>query len=117
MTNKRPASAALRRLCFETHKRVDFAGRIYLLCHICKGPIRPASEPWEAEHIQRRVLSNDDSASNLAPAHVKCHREKTRTDVAENAKGKRSSDRHFGIRRRGWGGKVRKKMSGEIVEK
>lgn len=93
----RPASAKMRRECFEAHKHVDADGRIYLICHICLGRIDPATERWEADHVIRRVLSGDDTISNLWPAHYKCHRIKTSDDVTENAKGKRVSDKNYGI--------------------
>jgi 5-methylcytosine-specific restriction endonuclease McrA len=117
MTDKRPSSAKLRRACFEANKFVSGMGT-YLVCHICGGMIWPAKDAWEAEHVVRRCLSGDDSASNLKPAHVKCHKVKTAVDVSENAKGKRVSDKHFGIRKKtAWGGKLRKKMDGSVVER
>lgn len=102
MTDKRPSSAKLRRVCFEAHK-IEGPHGLHLICHICGGVIWPAKDAWEAEHVLRRCLSGDDSAANLKPAHVKCHKVKTAADVSENAKGKRVSDKVLGIERKsGW---------------
>jgi hypothetical protein len=116
MTDKRPSSAKLRRNCFSAHRKEDGWGT-YMECHICGGRINPALDKWEAEHVIRRVLSQNDSTDNLMPVHTFCHKEKTRVDVRENAKGKDASDKHFGVKRKGWGGKWKKKLSGEVVER
>jgi len=115
----RPSSTKLRRICFEANQQTDEHGQIYMTCHICNGPIWPAKgDAWEAEHVMRRCLSGDDSAENLKPAHVRCHKVKTAADVSENAKGKRVADKHFGIRKKvSWGGKYRKKLDGSVVER
>lgn len=113
----RPSSTKLRRICFDANKQTDSAGRVFLACHICSGVIWPAKDQWEVEHVMRRVLCGDDSESNLKPAHVKCHRTKTIQDIRENAKGKRQSDNHYGITRKGWGGKWKRKFNGETVER
>ncbi len=112
--DKRPSSAKARRECFEEHKRRDETGRQYLVCHICGGNIYPTSEPWEAEHVLPHAFGGKD----LKPAHYKCHKVKTATvDVPAIAKAKRTADKHFGIKRRGWGGKWKKKLNGEVVER
>jgi len=119
MTDKRPSSTKLRRVCFDAHKIVGDHGT-YMICHICKGPIWPAKgDKWEADHVIRRVLSADDSPENLRPAHTKCHRVvKTPDDIREHAKGKRVSDKHNGIRTKmQWNRRYRKKINGEIVER
>jgi hypothetical protein len=115
----RPSSTKLRRICFEAHQQTDEHGQIFMICHICNGPIWPAkADAWECEHVMRRCLSGDDSAENLKPAHVRCDKVKTAADVSENAKGKRVADKHFGIRKKvAWGGKYRKKMDGSVVER
>lgn len=97
----RPNSTKVRRECFDAHKWTHpVTGRIMLTCHICKGRIDPARDRWEAEHQTRRILSEDDSAANVLPAHVDCHKPKTAQDISENAKGKRVRDKHFNIRRK-----------------
>lgn len=94
----RPSQAKARRECFEAHKQADETGRVYLTCHICGGRIDPAREAWEADHVVRYSVGGSDDASNVMPAHKKCHRTKTDDDVRENAKGKRVHDKFYGIR-------------------
>lgn len=97
----RPSSTKIRRECFDAHKWTDQGtGRTMLTCHLCGGPIDPVREKWEAEHVIRRVLREDDSPRNVMPAHaVLCHPAKTAKDITENAKGKRVRDQHYGISR------------------
>lgn len=120
----RPSSTKVRRECFDAHKWTDkLTGRVMLTCHLCKGPIDPVRDRWEAEHTIRRVLSKDDSTANVLPAHYACHKPKTAKDVQENAKGKRVRDRHFGIARPSGSfagsrtSKWKKKINGEVVER
>lgn len=68
-------------------------------CHICGGKIDAVREKWQREHIIPLALGGADDESNMAPAHVKCHREKTDSDVAAIAKAKRREARHFGAER------------------
>jgi hypothetical protein len=117
MTRDRGEQAKARRACFETHKWNDEGGKVWLTCYACNGKIDPAREKWNAEHIIRHVLTKDDRPSNVFPIHPKCHAPKTAKDIAENAKGKRVSAKHYGITSKGWGGKYRKKMNGEVVER
>jgi 5-methylcytosine-specific restriction endonuclease McrA len=99
--SSRPNSTKVRRECFDAHKWIHpVTGRIMLTCHICKGQIDPAREKWDAEHTIRRVLSDDDSPTNVLPAHEACHDVKTKTDITENSKGKRVRDKHYGIVRK-----------------
>lgn len=114
----RPSSTKLRRQCFDANRRTDEHGKIFMICHICNGPIWPQKgDAWECDHVTRRVLCGDDDVSNLKPAHYKCHRTKTIRDIRENAKGKRESDNYYGIRKRGWNGKWKRKLNGETVER
>lgn len=124
MSDRRPSSTKLRRQCFDNHKYTDALGRIRMDCHLCNLPIDPVRDEWEAEHVLRRALGGElvpdiDGEGNVQPAHVDCHNRKTKVDVRENAKGKRMSDRHFGIKRsRGFGNsRFRKKVSGEVVRR
>lgn len=111
--DKRPSSAKARRECFEANKVIGANGRKYLICHICEGIIDPVRDEWEAEHVIPHAFGGEE----LKPAHVKCHKRKTADDVGRIAKSKRASDKHLGIKRKGWGGKFRQKMNGEIVER
>lgn len=96
-TRSSSVQAKARRDCFDAHKKQDEIGNIYLVCHLCEGRINPAIEPWIAEHAVRRAVGGSDAPSNVLPAHQKCAREKDRVDISENARGKRVSDKHFGI--------------------
>lgn len=110
----------LRRACFDRWKYQDALGRMKMDCHLCGDPIDPVREEWEAEHIVRRAAGgSDDVNTNVKPAHATCHKPKTARDITENSKGKRVSDRHYGIKRsRGFGHPhLRKKLNGEVVPK
>lgn len=67
-------------------------------CHICGGRINAVTEKWEREHLIPLALGGADDESNMRPAHVKCHREKTDSDVTAIAKAKRREARHFGAK-------------------
>ena len=69
------------------------------VCHICGQKIDGGREAWEVEHVIALEISGDDSDGNLAPAHVGCHRGKTRDDAAAIAKCKRQERRTMGIKR------------------
>jgi len=102
--NPRPNSTKMRRQCFEAHKYTHpVTGRTVMDCYLCGDVIDPAAgDAWDAEHMNPRALSDDDSATNVAPAHAgkgSCHAEKTKIDVGRIAKSKRVRDKHFGIKR------------------
>lgn len=102
MTRSSSAQAKARRECFHAHKNEDAQGT-FLICHLCLGRINPAIDPWIAEHAVRHAVGGSDAPSNVLPAHEKCARAKDKVDISENAKGKRVSDKHFGItEKRGW---------------
>lgn len=67
------------------------------ICHICRLPIDPLKERWEAEHIIPRALKGADTYPNLKPAHKRCHAEKTKADVPAIAKAVSVAERHLGI--------------------
>jgi 5-methylcytosine-specific restriction protein A len=119
MTDKRPSSTKLRREVFDANRKTDETGRVYMECHICHGRIWPGAERWDAEH----VIPHANGGKEVLPAHEKCHAVKTRNDVSEIAKGKRVSERHFGIKQAGGAmpgsrrSKWKKKMNGEVVER
>src|SRR5689334_13147338 len=118
--SKRPSSTKLRRECFETHRfQNPLTGRWMLKCHLCGEDFEPARTPdWEAEHVTRRVLSNDDSTSNVLPAHFDCHKVKTKADIKEHSHQRRVSDRHFNIKQSSrWNQRFRRKVNGETVER
>lgn len=68
------------------------------LCHICGEKIDGTREAWELEHKIPYALTNDDTDENLSPAHVSCHRRKTRQDKADIAKSNRVRAKHNGAK-------------------
>lgn len=97
----RPNSTKVRRECFDRNKFTDpVSGRVLMTCYLCGLPIDPIRQKWDAEHVVRRVLSNDDGPGNVLPAHVECHKPKTADDIREHSKGVRTRDKHFGIVRK-----------------
>lgn len=82
----------------KSHSRKDRA-RIFAAndgqCHLCAGKIG-VGEAWEIEHVIPYALTQDDSDGNLRPAHRKCHRVKTNTDVTAIAKVVRMAAKHNG---------------------
>lgn len=68
------------------------------ICHIAKRKIA-AGERWECDHIVALINGGEHRESNLAPALVDKHREKTAQDVAEKAKTARVRGKHLGIKK------------------
>jgi len=68
------------------------------VCHISKRKIAPG-EPWQVDHVIALVNGGEHRESNMAPALVGPHRDKTKADVAEKASinGRRAS--HVGVKR------------------
>jgi 5-methylcytosine-specific restriction endonuclease McrA len=67
-------------------------------CHICTRKIAPG-ESWDAEHPLARGLGGSDKPKDLRPAHVDCHKPKTREDRRIMAKADRSLKRYIGVKR------------------
>lgn len=87
------------------------------ICHIAKRKIA-AGEPWECDHVVALINGGQNRESNLAPALVAKHKEKTARDVAEKARIAEKRAKHIGLARpksrlthptlkRGFDGKVR----------
>lgn len=74
----------------------DAAGGI---CHLCKAKIH-VGERWDVEHVKPLSMGGADDETNMAPAHVGCHREKTSAEAGPRAKADRIRARHLGIRKR-----------------
>lgn len=64
-------------------------------CHICSEKISDA-EKWEVEHVIPIQLGGEDDIPNTQPAHVSCHKAKTKTDITQIAKAKRVEKKHNG---------------------
>jgi 5-methylcytosine-specific restriction protein A len=93
--------------------------RFNKVCQICFAPI--ISGP-EFDHQVAICNGGSNSESNLVPVHPKCHKQKTRADVAEKSANYKTQLHHYGIRkpkRHRWGyGKdddYKKKLTGELV--
>ena len=90
------------------------------ICHLCGSAIDGTREPWEAEHVIALEISGDDSDDNLRPAHVACHKAKTKDDAGRIAKAKRVAAKHVGAFRPrnplpgGRQSKWRKRMDGTV---
>lgn len=68
------------------------------ICHICNLPIDPVRQRHELDHVIPLASGGTDDDDNLAPAHAKCHLEKTIGDVGKIAKGKRMRAFHLGTK-------------------
>ena len=66
------------------------------LCYLSGRKIGPG-DVWEAEHIKALALGGENRESNLAPALVDAHRDKTRDDRQRIAKADRVRAKHLGI--------------------
>lgn len=94
------------------------------VCHLCNGKIQ-AGQAWEVSHDIPLELGGADDASNMLPAHKKCHRHHTATvDIPAIAKAKRREARHIGAKPPSRnplpGSKTsrwKRKMNGSIVER
>lgn len=63
------------------------------ICHLCTRRVAPG-EAWEVEHVKPVGLGGTDSPDNLKPAHVDCHKGKTRKDVKIMRKADRALKAH-----------------------
>lgn len=79
-------------------ERVRIFERAEGKCHICGQAIDGTRERWEVEHIIPYALTRDETESNLAPAHERCHATKTPVDVRQIAKAKRVAAKHIGAK-------------------
>ncbi len=81
MTSKRKAiTPAMKIQCLLYRAEVK--------CSICGHDIYP-DEEIEWDHIHALVHSGPHEYQNLRPVHAKCHKAKTASDIAANAKVKR----------------------------
>lgn len=87
VTPDTPVPVRVRLRVFERH-----AG----ICHISGRKITPADK-WDCDHVVALCNGGENRESNLAPAIVSKHREKTARDVAEKSKTARVRAKHLGI--------------------
>ena len=51
------------------------------ICYLCGCRIQAErGEAWEVEHMEAREISGRDDWDNLRPAHIACHKVKTKED-------------------------------------
>lgn len=71
------------------------------ICHLCNGKIQ-VGQAFDIDHVIPLALGGTNDASNLRPAHSRCHRgtgSKTSDDVAAISRADRLAQKHFGIRK------------------
>lgn len=68
------------------------------ICHISGRKIQ-TGEKWELEHKKALILGGEHRETNLAPALVEPHKEKTRAEMKTKAKVARTRKKHVGITR------------------
>lgn len=88
-------------------------------CAICGKDLKPG-DAVEWDHVHALVHGGPHVFSNLRPLHAACHLEKTKRDIAANAKGKRIRGETCNgpkkkIRGRGFDKTKTRKFSGEVV--
>jgi 5-methylcytosine-specific restriction endonuclease McrA len=109
LTKRKSFSRSERVRLFELHKGI---------CHICEHKIDGVREKWEVEHVIPFEMTRDNSNENCKPAHVICHKGKTKQDVKDIAKCKRREAAHIGAKpkSKAWGNsKYKKKLDGTVV--
>lgn len=89
------------------------------VCHLSGRKIHPG-EKWEVEHIRALCNGGEHRESNMAPALVLPHREKTKEDRRIKARNDKIRKRHLGIRRKSTmpgsrDSKFKRKMDGTVV--
>ncbi len=68
------------------------------ICHLCGEKIDGTRERWDLEHIIAIARGGADDESNVAPAHVDCHKPKTAEDRRLMAKEARVKAKHIGAK-------------------
>lgn len=99
------------RRSFSQKKRAEIFARDGGKCGLCGFKILNGS--YEIDHVAALVHEGSNDDDNLRPVHVRCHREKSRLDVAANAKVKRIAA--GGKTRRGRGFRGWRRFNGEQV--
>lgn len=67
------------------------------VCHLCSRKIQ-VGEPWHVEHVKARAFGGADRPENYAPAHVDCHKVKTRAETVARSKADRIRAKHLGAK-------------------
>ncbi|WP_417724592.1 HNH endonuclease [Salipiger sp.] len=123
----------MRRKKLTPAQRLDVLHSNGGVCYLCNEPInlarirRGEAEGFEVEHIHALALGGGDDPSNWRPAHISCHKKKTRRDRRAMAKARRGEAKRNGtakprfkkkIASRGFDkGPLMKRPDGEIVDR
>lgn len=67
-------------------------------CHLCGQPIQTPGQKWDLDHVKALINGGENRDTNLKPAHRKCHKDKTRADIAEKVKVAAMRQRHTGAK-------------------
>src|SRR5688572_29270196 len=121
--NKAETIAALK-AAIETPKRKSLSAkdrekifaREHGVCHLCKVTIDPVREKWQADHVIAREFTGKDDLEEFKPAHVSCHKGKTKDDVMMIRKAQRIRRKHMGAKPQKPEPRYRKKMNGDVVD-
>lgn len=65
------------------------------VCYLCSRKIAEGEE-WQVEHPKARGLGGSDKQEDMRPAHVDCHKPKTKADNKIMRKADRQMKAHFG---------------------
>jgi 5-methylcytosine-specific restriction protein A len=69
------------------------------ICYLCAGIIIPVKEAWDIEHVIPLAMGGkDDLPTNGELVHTKCHKAKTKADMANIAEAKRRETKHLGAK-------------------
>lgn len=78
----------------------EVKARVFLrhhgICHISKRPIR-VGEAWQLEHVKPLSMGGENRESNLAPALVEPHKEKSGEEADAREKADRIKRKHLGL--------------------
>jgi 5-methylcytosine-specific restriction protein A len=70
------------------------------ICYLCGTRINAErGEAWEVEHVEAREISGRDDWDNLQPAHVACHKVKTKADKEIIARSNNARNNSLGIKK------------------
>lgn len=90
---RKPLSKLQRVKAFDKHNGV---------CSVCSLKILIGQE-WDLDHKVPLWLGGADDESNMAPAHIHCHAEKTGEESGTRSKTDRIREKHLGIKpKRKW---------------
>jgi 5-methylcytosine-specific restriction endonuclease McrA len=88
----------MKRKQFSKRKLEDLLASFGNKCRMCQCTIDGTSG-LEWDHRVPLAIGGEDELSNLEPLCIRCHRTKTKTDVATIAKATRQRQRNLGIRK------------------